>query len=72
MIFHLYNISFKRSLLSHHLQDRFAPGRVPPVIDEQQDWDLVGGEEESGFTILEFSRKYITCDDKDLPITVSH
>ena len=54
------------------MQDRFAPGQVPPVIDDQQDWDLVGGEEESGFTIREFSRKYITCDDKDLPITVSH
>ena len=29
------------------------------------------GEEESGFTILEFTRKYITCDKNDLPITVS-
>ena len=29
------------------------------------------GEEEDGFTILEFSRKYITCDDNDQPIVVS-
>ena len=29
------------------------------------------GEEESGFTILKFTRKYITCDKNDLPITVS-
>ena len=31
---------------------------------------LKGGEEENGLTILEFSRKYVTCDDFDLPITV--
>ena len=30
------------------------------------------GEEEDGFTILEFSRKYITCDDDDQPIVVSN
>ncbi|CAI8042477.1 DBH-like monooxygenase protein 1 homolog [Geodia barretti] len=48
--------------------DRFAGGREPPTIDEQQDWVLKGGEEENGFTILEFSRKYVTCDGYDLPI----
>ena len=53
------------------MQDRFAPDRVPPTIDESQDWELKSGEEEEGFTILEFSRKYVTCDDDDLPITVS-
>ena len=53
------------------LQDRFAAGRTPPTVDEQQDWILKSGEEENGFTILEFSRKYVTCDDYDLPITVS-
>ena len=53
------------------LQDRFAEDRAPPTIDESQDWYLDDGVEENGFTILEFSRKFITCDDKDLPITVS-
>ena len=54
------------------LQDRFASRRGPPEIDEEQDWELVGeGEEEDGFTILEFRRKYVTCDDMDLPVTVS-
>ena len=53
------------------LQDRFARTRSPPAIDEQQDWILTDGEEEDGFTILEFSRKYITCDDDDQPISVS-
>ena len=52
------------------MQDRFAAGRVPPAVDEQQDWDLDSGEEENGFTVLEFSRKYVTCDKNDLPITV--
>ena len=52
------------------IQDRFATSRIPPAVDEQQDWILVGGEEESGFTILEFTRSYITCDENDLPISV--
>ena len=47
-------------------------GRSSPSIDEQQDWELEFGEEEEGYTILEFSRKYITCDDQDLPIGVNH
>ena len=53
------------------VKDRFATARSPPAMDEQQDWALVEGEEESGFTILEFTRSYTTCDDSDLPITVS-
>jgi hypothetical protein len=42
--------------------DRFAAARAPPSVDEQQDWKLEAGEEENGFTVLEFSRKLITCD----------
>ena len=53
------------------VQDRFATSRSPPPVDDQQDWTLLQGEEEGGFTILEFTRKYVTCDDNDLPITVS-
>jgi len=48
--------------------DRFAIDRYLPPIDESQDWFLVSGEEENGYTILEFTRKLITCDDKDLTI----
>ena len=33
---------------------------------------LESGEEENGFTILRFSRDFVTCDQYDLPITVSH
>ena len=62
--------------ISHHtltltVQDRFATSRGPPPVDDQQDWTLLEGEEEGGFTILEFTRKYVTCDKNDLPITVS-
>ena len=56
---------------SRSTQDRFATGRFLPAVDRQQNWILKGGEEENGFTILEFSRKYVTCDQNDLPITVS-
>ena len=52
------------------MQDRYAAGRSSPSIDEQQDWELEFGEEEGGYTILEFSRKYTTCDDFDRPIAV--
>ena len=31
---------------------------------------MVSGEEENGYTILEFTRKLTTCDDKDLTIKV--
>ena len=40
-------------------------------MDEKQDWTLVEGKEEEGFTILKFTRKYVTCDNNDLPIAVS-
>lgn len=53
------------------MQDRFATSRSPPAIDDQQDWELEDGYEEDGFTVLEFTRNYTTCDDNDLPITVS-
>ena len=72
-----FHVSFEQNVLVLRCkylfvyQDRFATSRSPPSVDEQQDWTLVDGEEEGGFTVLEFTRKYITCDNKDLPITVS-
>ena len=60
------------SVFDHNaiLQDRFVIDRYLPPVDESQDWFLVSGEEENGYTILEFTRKLITCDDKDLDIKV--
>ena len=52
------------------LQDRFAEGRFLPPVDEHQDWFLVRGEEEGGFTTLEFTRNFTSCDTKDRSIQV--
>ena len=35
-----------------------------------QDWFLTNSEEENGFTLLEFSRNFTSCDPQDLDITV--
>ena len=52
------------------MQDRFAVDRYLPPVDESQDWFLVSGEEENGYTILEFTRNLTTCDKYDLVIKV--
>ena len=53
-----------------HLQDRFAFQQALPPIDPSQDWFLVRGEEDDGYTILEFTRNWTTCDDRDRDIEV--
>ena len=50
------------------LQDRYAFAHTTPSLDASQDWDLVGGNEEGGFTTLQFERKLETCDEHDLAI----
>ena len=52
------------------LQDRYAFGRFTPVIDKEQNWFLISGKEENGITILQFWRKFTSCDDYDMDITV--
>jgi len=49
-------------------QDRFAEGRFLPPVDASQDWYLVSGEEQDGYTTLEFTRSLSTCDNKDLNV----
>ena len=52
-------------------QDRFAFDRLrPPPVDPSQDWFLVSGEEENGYTVLEFTRNLTSCDVNDLNIEV--
>ena len=51
-------------------KDRFADDRATPPLDTQQDWILTGAEEQNGFTTLEFTRKLLTCDERDLEIKV--
>jgi hypothetical protein len=53
------------------MQDRYAQGRfLPPIDARSQDWFLTNSEEEDGFTILEFSRNFTSCDPQDLNIDV--
>jgi len=54
------------------MQDRYAEGRFLPPIDANQDWFLVSGEEAGGYTTLEFTRNWTTCDDRDSNIQVSN
>lgn len=52
-------------------QDRYAFAYQTPPVDDSQDWELVRGEEEEGFTLLEFKRDWVTCDERDRIIDVS-
>ena len=66
---------YKCRLTSHTsvlmiLQDRYAYGRTTPSIDVSQDWALTGGNEEGGFTTLQFERRLDTCDPNDTAIDV--
>lgn len=47
------------------LTDRHAVGKMRPIIDAQQDWHLIDGREEAGWTIVTFTRKVDTCDAKE-------
>jgi hypothetical protein len=69
---HIISVLFNCGVpLSYHIQDRYAVAQSLPPIDPQQDWNLVRGENENGFTTLEFWRKWVTCDDRDRDIEVS-
>ena len=66
-------LTFPLTLYLHctqYLQDRFAVQQSLPPIDSSQDWFLVRGMEDGGYTILEFTRNWTTCDDKDRDILV--
>ena len=52
-------------------QDRYALEQSRPPVDPQQDWNLIKGENENGFTTLEFWRNWVTCDENDRDIEVS-
>ena len=36
-----------------------------------QDWFLTNSEEANGYTVLEFSRNFTSCDPQDLDVTVT-
>ena len=68
---YIYGPSYLLFEYVHVMQDRYAERRALPPIDASQDWYLSFGEEEDGYTILEFSRNLTTCDPKDLDVDVS-
>ena len=41
-------------------------------MDMSQDWFLIDGSESDGYTVLRFTRDWVTCDDKDRDIEVVH
>lgn len=52
------------------IQDAYGVGNIRPVKDKIQDTNLLGGKEEDGWTIIDFSRKLQTCNEHDITITV--
>ena len=52
------------------IQDRYAVAEALPPIDESQDWSLLRGQEMNGYTILEFTRNWVTCDERDRIVAV--
>ncbi|XP_014208598.1 MOXD1 homolog 2 [Copidosoma floridanum] len=53
-----------------HLQDRHVKGaNRDPQMDSSQDYHLQSGYENKTHTVLRFSRRYDTCDPRDLKIT---
>ncbi len=54
-----------------HVQDRHAGGNSMPVVDQQQNYKLLSLTESDEKTVMKFQRSIGSCDDNDLPITVS-
>ena len=52
-------------------QDRHALGEYEPIIDDSQDVTLLAANQNDTYTVLRFSRPYVTCDENDRDITVS-
>ncbi len=51
-----------------HISDRHATSNSMPLVDNKQDYELIGASQDSGSTILKFKRKLETCDKNDLEI----
>jgi hypothetical protein len=58
--------------LVEKFKDCYATGFQAPVADENQDWILLDGAEQDGYSILKYRRKLLSCDSQfDRNITVS-
>uniref|UniRef100_A0A672PKX8 Monooxygenase, DBH-like 1, like n=1 Tax=Sinocyclocheilus grahami TaxID=75366 RepID=A0A672PKX8_SINGR len=54
-----------------YFTDRHAGGNSMPVVDQQQNYKLLSLIESDGKTVMKFQRLIGSCDENDLPITVS-
>ncbi|CAF1000533.1 unnamed protein product [Brachionus calyciflorus] len=45
-----------------YLKDTYATSKSTPLVDDEQNWDLLDASEQDGYTILKIKRKLITCD----------
>jgi len=72
MVYSYYYHTLAAAISQNYIlaQDRYAVQQALPPIDARQDWFLVSGEEAGGYTILEFTRNWTTCDDRDRNILV--
>ncbi len=59
------------SFLFFCIQDRHAVGKSIPLVDKQQNYKLLSLTESDGKTVMKFQRSIGSCDENDLPITVS-
>ena len=49
-------------------KDTFAKGESSPLIDESQDYEILGGMQNATHTVIRFKRKWDTCDDNDIKL----
>ncbi|KAL7888449.1 hypothetical protein AOLI_G00034230 [Acnodon oligacanthus] len=52
-----------------YFTDRHAVGNSVPLLDEQQNYELVYLTEADGQTVMKFKRSISACDENDYPIT---
>ena len=59
-------------ILKKSFQDRFAFDKAKPIIDNTtQDWFVLQGQEQDGWTAIQFKRYFDSCDLMDVPIKVN-
>ena len=60
-----------KNILLVLFKDMHGEGNYAPLMDDQQDVEVLGGKEENGWTVVRFRRKLQTCDKQDMSISVS-
>ncbi|CAG0885313.1 unnamed protein product [Darwinula stevensoni] len=55
--------------MCYNNRDRYGRGNMAPVMDPQQDWEVLWGFENGTHTVLRFRRRLHTCDSHDWTFT---